>query len=448
MLFGEYYVAIHSVRAGMIPYLKEERMLLTMQGGILFPFSWLFGKLMELIYNILAVDGVANVGICIIIFTVIVKIILLPLNFKMQLTTKINQIIQPELKKIQNKYKNKTDNESMRKQQAEMNDLYAKYGTSMSAGCGPSLIQFPIVLGFYDVVRNIAAYVNPVKSLYQPIAEKIVGMRNYQELFTKFIEANSGINSNAKYAVNALEKAKDQTNGIIDIIDKFSATDWNSFMGMDTIKGNSEIISAITANIDKINSINDFAFGINISEPVGWKLTPLLVIPIASTLFQWLSMKVSMAQTKKNQGTENDMANSMMKTMMFMPIMSFFMCILFPIGIGIYWALNSFISFLIQLGLIYYYDHIVDMDKVIEKRVEKAKKKNGGQRKKSFMEKMLEAQGGAEEAQAQMSQKVSGKNLKSYDASKAKSVDSSGKKYKSGSMASKANIMLNYDDKK
>ena len=423
-------------------------MLLTMQGGILFPFSWLFGKLMELIYNILAVDGVANVGICIIIFTVIVKIILLPLNFKMQLTTKINQIIQPELKKIQNKYKNKTDNESMRKQQAEMNDLYAKYGTSMSAGCGPSLIQFPIVLGFYDVVRNIAAYVSPVKSLYQPIADKIVGLEKYQDLFTKFIEANSGINSNAKYAVNALEKAKDQTNGIIDIIDKFSATDWNSFMGMDTIKGNSEIISAITANIDKINSINDFAFGINISEPVGWKLTPLLVIPIASTLFQWLSMKVSMAQTKKNQGTENDMANSMMKTMMFMPIMSFFMCILFPIGIGIYWALNSFISFLIQLGLIYYYDHIVDMDKVIEKRVEKAKKKNGGQRKKSFMEKMLEAQGGAEEVQSQMSTKVSGKNLKSYDASKAKSVDNSGKKYKSGSMASKANIMLNYDDKK
>ena len=76
-------------------------MILTMQGGLLYPISWLFGKVMDIIYNILAVDGVANLGICIILFTVVVKLILLPMNMHSQKTSKVNQIIQPEIQKIQ-----------------------------------------------------------------------------------------------------------------------------------------------------------------------------------------------------------------------------------------------------------------------------------------------------------------------------------------------------------
>ena len=79
-------------------------MFLTTQGGILGPFAALLGKLFDLIYNLLANDaGIANLGVCIILFTVIVKLLLFPLNIKQQKSMKINQVIQPEIQKIQKK---------------------------------------------------------------------------------------------------------------------------------------------------------------------------------------------------------------------------------------------------------------------------------------------------------------------------------------------------------
>ena len=81
-------------------------MFLTAQGGFLGPFAWVFGKLLDFTYNILAgSDGIANLGLCIILFTVIVKLILFPLTFKQQKSTKINAVIQPEIQKIQKNIK-------------------------------------------------------------------------------------------------------------------------------------------------------------------------------------------------------------------------------------------------------------------------------------------------------------------------------------------------------
>jgi YidC/Oxa1 family membrane protein insertase len=75
-------------------------MFLTVQGGILGPFALLLGKLFDIIYNLLANDnGIANLGLCIIIFTVIVKLLLFPLNIKQQKSAKINSVIQPEIQK-------------------------------------------------------------------------------------------------------------------------------------------------------------------------------------------------------------------------------------------------------------------------------------------------------------------------------------------------------------
>ena len=147
-------------------------MFLTAQGGILGPFAWIFGKLLDFIYNILAgSNGIANLGICIILFTIIVKLILFPLSFKQQKSTKINMVIQPEIQKIQKKYKDRKDQESMLKQQQELQAVYDKYGTSMTSGCLPTLIQFPIILALYRVIQNIPAYVGKIKEMYSPIAE-------------------------------------------------------------------------------------------------------------------------------------------------------------------------------------------------------------------------------------------------------------------------------------
>lgn len=420
-------------------------MILTMQGGLLYPISWLFGKVMDIIYNILAVDGVANLGICIILFTVVVKLILLPMNMHSQKTSKVNQIIQPEIQKIQKKYKNKTDNESMLKQNQEINAVYKKYGTSMTAGCLPMFIQFPIIFGLYDVVRNIPAYVSSIKELYIPIADSIINhVADYKTVLTDFV-AEHKINTATAYVQN-FGTTGNANNEVIDVLGTFSTTQWNEFLA--DLAGNTDVTSVINMYLPKINEINEFMFGINISEAPGLKLSLALLIPIISTVFQLISMKVSMNHTKKQGGEQNEMANSMMKSMMFMPIMSFFMCVFFPSGLGLYWAANSVISLFIQMGITYYYDHVANLDKILDNMAKKAAKKNaknGG--KKSFMERMMEAQGEAN-TDGPMSAQISNKNLRNYDTRNMQSINNTGKKYKEGSMASKANIMLNYDDVK
>lgn len=424
-------------------------MLLTMQGGILFPISWLFGKIMDFIYNILAVDGIASIGICIIVFTVIVKVIMLPLNINMQKSTKLNSFIQPEIAKIQKKYKNKTDQESMMKQNQEINAVYKKYGTSMTAGCLPTLIQFPVIMGLYDVVRNVPAYVSSIKEFYTPIADQIINSGiDYQTKLTEFVNENNI--STAAQAIKNFETGN-TVNTIIDVIDKFSTTQWQEFIKMLSSEGQTKIVDIINANLPSINAANEFMFGIDISEAPGFVLSAALIIPIASTLVQVISMKISMAQTKKNsQGNDNPMANSMMKGLMFMPIMSLFMCMVLPCGIGVYWTISGVLSLVIQIAVNYYFDHIVDPDVLIEKQLKKAEKKNAKKKgKKSLMERMMEASGAESTSKdAPMSSRISNKNLKTYDTKNIQSVSSAGKKYKQGSMASKANIMLNYDDVK
>lgn len=92
-----------------------------------------------------------NYGVAIIIFTVFIKILLLPLNIKQQKSTIRTQALQPELKALQEQCGN--DKELLMQEQQK---LYAKYNVNPMAGCLPTLIQFPILIVVYDIIRNLA----------------------------------------------------------------------------------------------------------------------------------------------------------------------------------------------------------------------------------------------------------------------------------------------------
>lgn len=421
-------------------------MFLTQQGGILGPFAWVFGKILDFMYNLLADgNGVANLGLCIILFTIVVKVILIPMNVHTSKTSKINSLIQPEIKKIQKKYQGRKDEASMMKQQQELQAVYDKYGTSMTGGCLPMLIQFPIIMGLYRVIQCIPAYVGKIKDVYTPIAEAIMDKKgaNTQQFLIDYVNENEI--TTASYAVSNFEDVETiAADHVIDVISNMGVTDLTSLL---TDLGLNDLF---VSNIDKINEIYSFALGINISEAPGYRLTWALLIPLVSVVCNFLSMKVSMAKT----GQSGDRtADSMMKSMMItMPIMSALICITMPAGIGIYWAMGAFISIIIQLGMNFYYDHL-DMDKFIEKQVEKAEKKKakrGG--KKSFMQRMMDS---SEEAQKELEKqqamkKNAASSLKSYVPSEKaqQSVSNkNGKKYKKGSIGANANIMMNYNNR-
>lgn len=422
---------------------------LTAQGGFLGPFCWLLGKILDLIYEGLSAVGINNLALCIIIFTIVVKLILLPFTIRQQRGSKINQFIQPEIQKVQKKYKNRTDQESMLKQQQETQEVYRKYGTSMTNGCLLSFIQLPIIYALYRVIYNIPAYVPAIKDLYTPIAQQILKIKDYAGTISTFVTDNKI--STASRAVNTLTKQLDAGNSItdnhiIDIISQFSMTQWESFGEL--FSGNTDLIQAISVNVPKINDLNQFILGINISEAPGWKLSWALIIPITAALFQFLSTK-TMQSAQPDMGGDQAAAQSaaMMKTMTFtMPIMSLFICISLPAGIGLYWSISALISLLIQLAINVYYDKFADMDKILEKQMEKAKKKKR-KNKKSFMERMMEAAGSAEAANTS-SNSVAGTSLKNYNNTSSNNDSNSSAAYRKGSIASKANIMQQYNNQK
>ena len=422
-------------------------MFLTAQGGILGPFAWVLGKLLDFIYNLLANDnGIANLGLCIIIFTVVVKVILFPLTFHQQKSSKINMVIQPEIQKIQRKYKDKKDQESMMRQNQEIQEVYSKYGTSMTNGCLTSFLQLPIIYALYRVIQNIPAYVGKVYDMYSPIAQGIMDSKGgkAQQFLIDFVDENKV--SGASYAMNTFKDlAEVDLNNFIDVIANFGVSHLNSLLDTLGLNGNAGLMSSIQ-NIDEIHS---FILGINISEAPGYKLTPALLIPLSSALFQYLSMKVSTGKQQQGDSSMNGMMKSMTLTM---PIMSLLVTISLPSGIGIYWSVSALITLLTQLAINFYYDH-ADMDAILEKQMAKAaakKEKNGG--KKSFMERMMEQ---SQEAQEELEKreamrKNSAVSLKSYVPSEQaqKAIENKGnKKYKEGSIGSKANIMLNYNNR-
>lgn len=139
--------------------------------------AWVFGLIMQGIFVVLASMGVISgmVPLCIIVFTIVTKMLLLPLTIKQQKFTKINALMTPEIQALQKKYEGKRDQLSMTKMRSEQQAIYDKYGTSMSAGCLPSLIQLPLLFGLYPVIYNMPNYV-PQMANYT--AEEISRMYN------------------------------------------------------------------------------------------------------------------------------------------------------------------------------------------------------------------------------------------------------------------------------
>ncbi|MBE5940453.1 MAG: YidC/Oxa1 family membrane protein insertase [Lachnospiraceae bacterium] len=126
----------------------------------------LLGYVMNFIYIMLDKVGIANIGLCIILFTFIVKLLMFPLTLKQQKFSKISSLINPELQAIQKKYKGKNDQDSMMRMQEETKALYDKYGVSQTGGCLQMLIQMPILFALYAVISCMPDHVTDIREIY------------------------------------------------------------------------------------------------------------------------------------------------------------------------------------------------------------------------------------------------------------------------------------------
>lgn len=353
-----------------------EIILTQYSGKILGPIAKLIGYIMNGLYMFLNnVFGIQNIALCIILFTFIIYFLMLPLTYKQQKFSRLQQEMSPEINAIREKYKNKKDQVSIQKMNEETQMVYQKYGVSTMGSCVQLLINFPIMLAMYQVIRNIPAYVGSVKEVYTPLVEKIMGVDGYQGIMKSFLkEANVGL-----VKLN-FETAATTANSIIDVLYALPGQGWeilkDSFAGL---------TDSISSTESAVMHFNDF-FGINIANSpmnligTGWGNKDFLLvlgavlIPLASYGSQVLSLKL-MPNASNAAGGENDAMARQLKTMnTVMPLFSLFMVFSVPVGLGIYWVAGSVIRCGQQFFLNKYMKNL-DLEVIIERNKEKAKKK-------------------------------------------------------------------------
>ena len=296
--------------------------------------------------------------------------LMLPLTIKQQKFTRLSSKMNPELTKIQEKYKGKKDEESMRRQQAETQEVYAKYGTNPMGGCLPLLISLPIMFALYRVIYAIPAYVGEVGDWYRTIAAAIIDkVPGHADAISAFITDNSlrVTNNLATYAQGSTE----YTNSLVDILAKFSKANWEAFFQ------NGSAFSAIketcAGSVQSIISANNL-FGLNILDTPNFKVIGSLIIPVLAVVTQMIQTKLMTAGQPQKKKDDSPMAGSMNTMNTIMPIMSGVFCLMLPIGVGIYWIASALFTILQTIFINRYLDK-TDLDAMIEKNVEKANKR-------------------------------------------------------------------------
>ena len=284
-------------------------------------FASLFGYLLEIIYNLLS-----NYGVAIILFTVVIKLMLLPLSLKQQRTMKKTTKMQEKMKIIQFKYKN--DQEKMNQ---EMMNLYKEEKMSPFSGCLTAIIQILLLISIFYLVRCPLTYMQKMNP----------------ETISKY--------------TTQLQEAGKTTGNVYQEIDIIREYEWLKEQNPDD------------ENIEKINIHMDF-LGLDLSKIPQQNLNDFTVyiIPVLYIISTFISMRITTAmqkkQTNKDQKAlidgktgkeekqeDNNEIDTIMETnkMMswMMPIMSVSIALIAPLGLALYWLVNNILMIIERIVL-------------------------------------------------------------------------------------------------
>lgn len=249
-------------------------------------FANIFGYLLNFIYQI-----IGNYGLSIIIFSIVIKIIMLPLSIKQQKTFNKTAKIQIKLKELQEKY----SNDQTRLAQETM-DLYKKENLSPLSGCFSSLVQFLILLSIFFLVKQPLTYM--IKMDSQTI-------NKYEEIVRS--QENSNKSNYIEIEIIRESKNNDEINADIDM----------NFLGVDL------------SNVPTQN----------------WNNPTVFIIPGLYVISSFISMRITTKMNKKkkdNKNDEEDMTEQLNKQMsIMMPIMSISIAAIAPLGLALYWLVNN-----------------------------------------------------------------------------------------------------------
>lgn len=415
-------------------------MLLTQNSTfIIGPVAKLLGFIMNAIFEFLNLIKIPNIGLAIILFTIVIYLLLMPLTIKQQKFSKLSAKMAPELQAIQNKYKDKQrDQAAMMAMNEEQKAVYAKYGVSPSGSCVQLLIQMPILFALYRVIYAIPAYVGRVKDVFthNDFITKLINEEGSKEFISSF--------KNASMYTSQFGNEKFTTeNTFIDILNKASTTEWKSIAT--EYPSLAEEVSYIT---DKLDYYNNF-LGLNIANSPSFTVSQAIqsqqwilligaiLVPVLAALTQWINVKLMPNSSNSDNKNQNEQQAAMMSSMKMMnylmPITSAIFCYSLPAGMGIYWIAGSVVRTIQQIAINKHIDKM-DFDKIVEKNKEKYEKQR---------EKMAE-KGGYD---LNSMNKYANMRTKNITSNKEVDYSSNANVNESGSLASKANLVRQFNEK-
>ena len=265
-------------------------------------FANIFGYLLNFLYEIFK-----NYGIAIILFSIIIKIILLPLSIKQQKTMKKTAKIQEEIKKIQNNYSNNPE-----KMNQEMILVYKRENMSPFSGCLSSIIQIIILFSVFFLVRSPLTFMRKIDT-------------NIINNYTQEIQQTEGKGKSAYPEIEIIkEKGKED----------------------DTVNINMEFLGLDLSNVPT-------------SDAGDWKV---YVIPVLYVISSFVSIKITsnmqMKKSKKENDNENEEKNELDTVMntnkmmsYMMPIMAISIAMIAPLGLALYWLVNNMLMIIERLIL-------------------------------------------------------------------------------------------------
>ena len=262
--------------------------------NILYILGVPLGYVMEWIYNL-----IPNYGWDIIIFTIVIRLISIPLQLNQQKSMAKMSAFQPMIADIQKKYKDKPE-----KQQEELLKLQQEYGYKPTAGCMPMLVNFLVMFGVIEVV-------------YRPL----------QRIFHIGADALTA----AGEALTTL--------GI-----SFTTVTRDTNIIAQVIAGESTVTSCFTP--DQVSTITEFGqhmdfFGIDLTRVPQYSLAaenlPLLIFPVLAIVTMFISTHISM------KASGQQMQGSMKLTMYMMPLMYLFFCFTYPLAFSLYYVISNIV---------------------------------------------------------------------------------------------------------
>ena len=418
-----------------------ESMILATKSGtpIIGQIAVVMGWIMNAIYKVLDMVGIQNLGLCIIIFSILIYLCMTPLQIKQQKFSKLSAIMQPEIQKIQKKYQGKKDQDSMMKMQEETQAVYQKYGVSATGSCVQLAIQLPILYALYQVIQNIPAYVGSVYNVFNGVCTKILAVDRFTDIINNFIADNK---------MTRVRQVTDNADSIVDFLYALSPSQWKSLQDISQFSGFSDQISKTASEIQKMQT-----FGVlNIADqPLSYIKTGSLIliiaalaIPLLSWATQMLNLKLMPQAATQNGNDDNNAMASSMKTMnTVMPLMSAFFCFTFPVGLGIYWIASAVVRSIQQL-LINRHLNKMNIDDLVNENMRKMEAKRA---KEGLPPQKITNQA---HQSAKNINKVEKGMSGTDEANRAKKVEEAYKNAshaKAGSITAKANLVRDFEER-